>query len=717
MIFFSLIAQAQTLTVFDVDASAFPKMKAKVFAFDESGNQIPDLSKYNIVLTEDGVEKAGVKLNCPPAKPVQPLSTILTVDVSGSMCGKSLDILKAAATAWIKLLPLGKSECAITAFRSDNYFISDFTQDRAELLKSIEDLKCDDGTDFNAAFINKSAGALRVAENGKYKRVVVLFTDGFADGSKDEIIQKAKSTNTTVYCVTVDNPTPELLKDIAMKSGSQMSDTSKVSDIRYFDNVSTAEQAENIYRSILMMAQGGDPCEIEWTSGGCKPDRKAGLVLDGRHLAGGVHLSSDFSYNIPYEKLPQIKYTKPSEGLKPSEGSSIQFGKKEPGKVYTEKISITAKVEPLNIKSINSSNSKMQIVDYGGAAPPFSMNPGETRNLTVQFKPDDSSYTYSRFEIVSEACYGKYFYASGGDPKKKAVNQTIKLVFPNGDEELIAGSDTTITWEGVSPAENVKLEYTIDAGKNWKPITDTASGLRYKWHVPVPYPSEGLKPSEGSNQVLVRVTAKERYGINAGCEKQQDVVICGKIWMGCNLNVDQYRNGDPIPEVKDAKEWANLKTGAWCYYDNNPANGEKYGKLYNWYAVNDPRGLAPDGWHVPSDAEWKELEMCLGMTQTEADKSGWRGTTEGGDLKETGTEHWNSPNTGATNKHSFSALPGGWRGNDGTFGYIGSYGDWWSSTEDDATNAWGRTLGYDNANVSRNYDDKADGFSVRCLRD
>ena len=79
-----------------------------------------------------------------------------------------------------------------------------------------------------------------------------------------------------------------------------------------------------------------------------------------------------------------------------------------------------------------------------------------------------------------------------------------------------------------------------------------------------------------------------------------------------NLDVSKYRNGDDIPQVTDATTWANLTTGAWCYYENNTANGTVYGKLYNWFAVNDPRGLAPSGWHIPSQAEWVTLQNCLG---------------------------------------------------------------------------------------------------------
>ena len=189
-------------------------------------------------------------------------------------------------------------------------------------------------------------------------------------------------------------------------------------------------------------------------------------------------------------------------------------------------------------------------------------------------------------------------------------------------------------------------------------------------------------------------------------------------WMKRNLDVDHYRNGDSIPEVRDSTEWKNLKTGAWCYYNNDPAMGAIYGKLYNWYAVNDPRGLAPTGWHVPSDDEWNQLEICLGMSPSYSDTIGQQGTDEGGKLKETGTSHWQVPNLGATNSTMFSALPTGYRLYfNGNFLQVGLDGNWWSSTEANLTQAWHRDLGYDYSKVNRHFVNKGYGFSVRCVKD
>ena len=184
------------------------------------------------------------------------------------------------------------------------------------------------------------------------------------------------------------------------------------------------------------------------------------------------------------------------------------------------------------------------------------------------------------------------------------------------------------------------------------------------------------------------------------------VLIGAQYWMEKNLEVTTYRNGDPIPYVTDATAWAALTTGAWCYYNNDPANASLYGKLYNWYAVNDPRGLAPAGWHVPTDDELTTLSTTLGGD-----------AVAGGKMKVAGTTRWTAPNTGADNSSGFAGLPSGHRFNNGSFNYVGFYGYWWSTPENSATNAWSRNLDYNDGNIRRNLNFKQYGFPVRCLRD
>jgi uncharacterized protein (TIGR02145 family) len=183
-----------------------------------------------------------------------------------------------------------------------------------------------------------------------------------------------------------------------------------------------------------------------------------------------------------------------------------------------------------------------------------------------------------------------------------------------------------------------------------------------------------------------------------------EVQIGNQIWMTKNLNVSRYRNGDPIPQVTDPTQWANLTTGAWRYYNNDSANGSVYGKLYNWYAVNDPRGLAPNGWHVPSTNEYITLTSFLGGD-----------AIAGGKLKTTSL--WNSPNVGATNSSGFSGLSGGYCTNF-SYAYMGEFGIWWTTTQLNTAIAYSFMLGtYDASSSFSGDQSKKYGCSVRCIKD
>jgi len=198
----------------------------------------------------------------------------------------------------------------------------------------------------------------------------------------------------------------------------------------------------------------------------------------------------------------------------------------------------------------------------------------------------------------------------------------------------------------------------------------------------------------------------------------QTVKIGSQWWMASNLKVTRYRNGDEIPKVSGSTAWAALATGAYCDYGNDANNVAVYGRFYNWFAVNDSRSIAPEGWHVASDDEWKQMEIYLGMSQAAADSfPAWRGDDQGGRLKEIGTTHWTNPNTGATNETGLTGLPGGSRGNDGFFAYMRQYAHYWCSTESNVANAWSRSLGYDQSAIGRYMYYKQGGFSVLCVKD
>ena len=183
------------------------------------------------------------------------------------------------------------------------------------------------------------------------------------------------------------------------------------------------------------------------------------------------------------------------------------------------------------------------------------------------------------------------------------------------------------------------------------------------------------------------------------------VNIGSQKWMRENLKTAHYNNGDTIPEVRKDSLWAKLKTGGFCNYNNDTNYVSIFGRLYNWYSVNDSRNICPKGWHVPTTDYWKTLVNYLGGS-----------SVAGGSLKEDGVLHWFPPNTGATNQSGFTAFSGGFRDINGKYGYIMFYTHFWSSSLSDSTQAWKESLSNSSEEVSENKYYKQAGYSIRCIK-
>ena len=214
----------------------------------------------------------------------------------------------------------------------------------------------------------------------------------------------------------------------------------------------------------------------------------------------------------------------------------------------------------------------------------------------------------------------------------------------------------------------------------------------------------GCKKDEGNSSSVIQYGAG---AIDIDGNTYQSVIIGNQEWMVENLRTSKYSDGTSIPNVTNNTQWGNLSTGAWSHYENDSSQYEAIsGKLYNWYAVIDPRGLAPNGWHVPTDAEWTVLTDYLSA-------NGHSGA-EGRALKS--KSGWNYGGNGIDD-YGWLGLPGGSRNGDGYFGNVGNFGSWWSSSQSDAYDAWNRDLSSFYDAVYSYYYNKRNGFSVRCLRD
>lgn len=449
---------SQSLTLFDVDASNFPTIRGKFYAFDGAG-QLVRPSITDLSLTENGITRNITNVSCPPPQPPKAISSVLVFDVSGSMrrvIGNTtnMDIAKAAARLWVNNLPLGTSECAITSFDHTNYLNQDFTTDRLKLLNSISTLTPNGGTNYDAAFLNPNAGGLLISQKGKYQKVIIFLTDGSAPEPKKElIIQEANNQNCSIYCITLGISTPQVLKEIANQTGGQI-----------FENVTSVKEVEEVYNRILQVAQGREPCTIEWTSGVTCQSSQNSVSLKLQNL------QTVSSYQPPNTSVASLEFNP----------NFIRFENPPIGLPVSQTLTITARNSAFTVSNITSSNTAYIISPSS-----FTLQPNQSQILTVTYTAVDSGNTFTSFSFENNFCHQTY-YASGGYKGIKATKPSLKLTHPNGGENFIVGSDTVIRWEGIPPTELVQLEYSVDNGKSWYYI-DTTRGLTYHWKkVPKP---------------------------------------------------------------------------------------------------------------------------------------------------------------------------------------------------------------------------------------
>lgn len=449
-------SSGQLLHVFDTDASNFPVMRAKMLALDAKlkplSPQIGDLA-----LNENGTSRVISGITCPPPAPPIPLSSVLVVDVSGSMGNgfpANIELAKTAARKWVNILDFATSECALTVFDDNGFIVQDFTRNRTAMLNAIAPLEPQSGTNYTSALLTPPAGGIPVAARGKFKRIVVFLTDGESSIDAPAAIAAAKAANVTVYAVGVRFGLPAPVKEIAVQTGG-----------KWFENLLTESDAEKTYLSILALAQSSGYCEISWQS--------AAECIAGREVVIQDTLrntSSSLTYNAPFVRSARLTFSP----------ETLNFGGVPPLTTLDSPIDIRADGSDVQISRLFIENPFFTILDNPA---PLTLKAGQTIRLTIRFAPVDSNRTVGELLAETDACERSFGVVSGGFPGKTG-GDAIRIVRPNGREKFRPSADTVIQWTGTLPDDLITLEFSADGGNSWTEITNAATRFRYNWKVP-----------------------------------------------------------------------------------------------------------------------------------------------------------------------------------------------------------------------------------------
>ncbi|MBS1910814.1 MAG: choice-of-anchor D domain-containing protein [Bacteroidetes bacterium] len=560
-------AQAQRLTVSAIDSSAFPEIRARVYILDANGRPFTGLGTGDVVVAENGVRRTVTALSCTPAPPPRAISSVLVIDVSGSMASSgtsggtpNIELARTAADAWVQGLPEGESECAIASFDDRSMIISDFTSDRAKLVSAIAALAPKGGTNYNAALMIPPAGGIPIVAEGKQKHIVVFLTDGRGGGNEAAIIDSANRANAAIFCVTLGMPAPDELKRIARRTGGE-----------YYENVTTIAEARAIYQAILFRALGGEPCELVWQSEpSCAPERNATIALPAQGLATAV------AYTAPKASVPAIDLDPPA----------LRFGVVAPGTSKEMRITLTARNRAITVQGIDPVG-RAGAFALSGTSTPFTLAAGERRTLTVRYTAADTNYAFARWAVRGDACSGNSIAASAGSGA--AAAPTIHLLAPNGGERFNAGEQTSITWEGVLPSDTVRLDYSTNDGASWHAITDRATGGAFRWRVPAT-PSQRCR----ARVALVDHSVEKKKDDAIGLAAHDDYV------MSTNFSGDGSRaitaSWDGTARVWDARSGTLLQT----LRVSTGANGGRPKRVY--YAE-----MSPDSRRILTAADGNDI--------------------------------------------------------------------------------------------------------------
>ncbi len=466
---------SQIFYVFDVDASEYPKMKAKFFAIEDT-TQLINFKKSDFSVREDGIERKITNIYCEPNQKLNN-SIVLSIDISGSM-RKNEKIVKETANFLIMAFNMPPNEMAIQTSNSTALIVKDFSTDKQELSDAVAEIKIDGGNDFVEHLLNPKTGLFNVAKTGKYQHVAILLTDAYWTALSDEEIQEAidtcKAYNITFYPVFF-TPSNDMLSGI---KSSLMEIVKKVGG-RKFDGIIEYENALDLADSITAIINNQNPCEIEWISGpGCSNLKTVAIKIK------TMNITAELQYYTNQDDLPYLEFSP----------ASMKFYETPIGTTRDTTIKVTAVNGGFDIYKLVSSDPQFKMTPRT-----FSLYEGQSKELKVEYTPTGLINSFGKFTFTTDLCPAYYrTYGLIKDTIPDYERNPLFLTYPNGGENFIVGSDTIATWDGIPADEFVTLDYSTNGGKNWEVISDSASGLVHRFTV----------PDRVSDSCLMRVTQK-----------------------------------------------------------------------------------------------------------------------------------------------------------------------------------------------------------------
>jgi hypothetical protein len=475
---------AQSFSVFGVDVSAYPEISAKYLALDPSGKPLTNLFTDDFTITDNGVNAQVVlQSQCPPVEAAGPASVVLVNDRSGSMSEETesgasrLEIVKGGTRAFLTAFDFQRgSAVALTAFNSKPSILSDFRTSSAPLIAAIDTMSPDGGTDYNPAFLDALVGgiAMLAERPSNHRKILVFLTDGLPGTltKTAEIINRAIALDIEIHVITIGLTIPATLRQIAEATGGT-----------WYSNVNSSAEMEGIYRTIAIRNQGYAPCTLRWNV---------------QPICGteSIFRTAEIQL-VPYNKKAVVQYIAPDEKMAvlESQPAFLWFGGYPEGSGRILQCTITARRGAFTVQGATiTSGQPFTITDWGGTAPPFTLQDGQQRTLSVRFDADRPGTYSSTLRLTTEPCPANDIFLAGGSDQPMAGDQ-IQLLSPVSGASYSGCDSILIQWAGVPPERTVWVEY-FGSDKQWHFI-DTATGGQLMWAPP------------GAGSYRIRVSAND----------------------------------------------------------------------------------------------------------------------------------------------------------------------------------------------------------------